>query len=157
MPHGLVAEVARPDSPPADVIVVDITQLQGMSLAGLKSRRERGDQAPAVIVAARLSPEAGRDLFRLGVRDFLLKPYRPEALIEFILAVQREAVVQSGARQALPKLKATVEQLRKQNEEFRVLLEVARVLSQAQEVDRSCVRSWRPPPSSPAPRTRVSS
>jgi DNA-binding NarL/FixJ family response regulator len=73
MPHNLTAELARPDSPPADVMVVDITQLQGMALTVLKTRRERGDQAPAIILAARLSPEAGRDLFRLGVRDFLLK------------------------------------------------------------------------------------
>lgn len=135
MPHNLTAEVARPDSPPADVIVVDITQLQGMALTVLKNRRERGDQAPAIILAARLSPEAGRDLFRLGVRDFLLKPYRPEALIDSIMSIQRDAIVSQSARQALPKLKSEADRLRKQNEEYRVLLEVSRVLLQSHEVD----------------------
>ncbi len=135
MPHGLAAEVARPDSPPADVIVVDITQLQGMALTMLRARRDRGDQSPAIILAARLSPEAGRDLFRLGVRDFLLKPYRPEALIDSIMSVQRDAIVQQSARQALPKLKLAADQLRKQNEEYRILLEVSRVLLQSHEVD----------------------
>jgi len=134
-PQGLISEVARPDSPAADVIVVDITQMQGLSLAGLKSRRERGDTAPAIVLAARLSPEAARDLFRLGVRDFLIKPYRPEALIESILAVQREALVTQSARQALPKLQSSVELLRRQNEEYRVLLEAGRVLAQCRDLD----------------------
>jgi len=135
VPQGLISEVARPDSPAADVIVVDITQMQGLSLAGLKSRRERGDTAPAIVLAARLSPEAARDLFRLGVRDFLIKPYRPEALIESILAVQREALVTQSARQALPKLQSSVELLRRQNEEYRVLLEAGRVLAQSRDLD----------------------
>jgi DNA-binding response OmpR family regulator len=135
VPQGLISEVARPDSPPADVIVVDITQIQGLSLAGLKSRRERGDTAPAIVLAARLSPEAARDLFRLGVRDFLIKPYRPEALIESILAVQREALLTQSARQAVPKLQSSVELLRRQNEEYRVLLEAGRVLAQSRDLD----------------------
>jgi FixJ family two-component response regulator len=135
LPRGFAAEVARPDSPPAEVLAVDLTQLQGLPVTGLRQRREQGESAPAVVMASRINPELARDLFRLGVRDFLLKPCKPDDIVNAILNAFRLSAVQAGERQSVDELRANIEQLRRRNEELRSLLDVGRAVTQTRQAD----------------------
>jgi FixJ family two-component response regulator len=135
LPRGFAAEVARPDSPPADVLAVDLTQLQGLQVTGLRQRREQGETAPAVVMASRINPELARDLFRLGVRDFLLKPCKPDDIVSSVMNACRLSAVQAGERQSVDELRANIEQLRRRNEELRSLLDVGRAVTQTRQAD----------------------
>jgi DNA-binding NarL/FixJ family response regulator len=135
LPQGFPAEVARPDSPPADVFVVDLTQMQGIQITGLRQRREQGDLAPAIVMAGRINPELAKHLFRLGVRDFLLKPCKPDEITQSILNVYRQNAAQTGDRQSIDELRANLEQLRRRNEELRSLLDIGRAVTQTRQVD----------------------
>ncbi|MGD0174154.1 MAG: GAF domain-containing protein [Anaerolineales bacterium] len=135
LPRGFAAEVARPDSPPADVVAIDLTQLQGIQVTGMRQRREQGDTAPAIVMASRINPELARELFRLGIRDFLLKPCKPDDIVQSIMNVFRQFSVQQGERQNINELRANLEQLRRRNEELRSLLDIGRAVTQTRQVD----------------------
>jgi DNA-binding response OmpR family regulator len=135
LPKGFPAEVARPDSAPADVLAVDLTQLQGLQVTGLRQRREQGETAPAIVMASRINPELARDLFRLGVRDFLLKPCKPDDIVQSLLNAYRQSAVQAGERQNVEELRANIEQLRRRNEELRSLLDIGRAVTQTRQAD----------------------
>jgi CheY-like chemotaxis protein len=135
LPRGFPAEVARPDSPPADVLAIDLTQLQGLQVTGLRQRREQGQTAPAIVMASRINPELARDLFRLGVKDFLLKPCKPDEIVQSLLNAFRLSTVQAGERQSVDELRANIEQLRRRNEELRSLLDVGRAVTQTRQAD----------------------
>ncbi|MBN1437798.1 MAG: GAF domain-containing protein [Anaerolineales bacterium] len=135
LPRGFPAEVARPDSPPADVLAIDLTQLQGLQVTGLRQRRELGENAPAIVMASRINPELARDLFRLGVKDFLLKPCKPDDIVQSILNAFRQSAVQAGERQNVDELRSNIEQLRRRNEELRSLLDVGRAVTQTRQAD----------------------
>ncbi len=135
LPRGFPAEVARPDSPPADVLAIDLTQLQGLQVTGLRQRREQGQTAPAIVMASRINPELARDLFRLGVKDFLLKPCKPDDIVQSLLNAFRLSTVQAGERQSVDELRANIEQLRRRNEELRSLLDVGRAVTQTRQAD----------------------
>jgi FixJ family two-component response regulator len=134
-PRGFPAEVARPDSPPADVLAIDLTQLQGLQVTGLRQRREQGETAPAIVMASRINPELARDLFRLGIKDFLLKPCKPDDIVQSILNAFRQSAVQAGERQSVDELRNNIEQLRRRNEELRSLLDVGRAVTQTRQAD----------------------
>jgi DNA-binding response OmpR family regulator len=135
LPRGFPAEVAKPDSPPADVIAIDLTQLQGIQVTGLRQRREQGDTAPAIVMASRINPELARELFHLGIRDFLLKPCKPDDIVQSILGVFRQSSVQLGERQSIDELRTNLEQLRRRNEELRSLLDIGRAVTQTRQAD----------------------
>jgi DNA-binding response OmpR family regulator len=135
LPRGFPAEVAKPDSPPADVIAIDLTQLQGIQVTGLRQRRELGDTAPAIVMASRINPELARELFRLGIRDFLLKPCKPDDIVQSIMGVFRQSSVQQGDRQSIDELRINLEQLRRRNEELRSLLDIGRAVTQTRQAD----------------------
>ncbi len=135
LPQGFPAEVARPDSPPADVLAVDLTQLQGLPVTGLRQRREQGETAPAIVMASRINPELAKQLFRLGVRDFLLKPCKPDEVRQAVLNLYRQTAVQQGEKQSVDELRSNLEQLRRRNEELRSLLDIGRAVTQTRQVD----------------------
>jgi len=135
LPRGFPAEVAKPDSPPADLLAIDLTQLTGLQVTGLRQRRDQGDTAPAIIMASRINPELARELFRLGIRDFLLKPCKPDDIVQSIMNVARQSVVQQGERQNIDELRINLEQLRRRNEELRSLLDIGRAVTQTRQSD----------------------
>jgi DNA-binding response OmpR family regulator len=135
LPQGFPAEIARADSPPADILAIDLSQLQGLPTTGLRKRREAGDLAPAVVMASRINPELARDMFRLGVRDFLLKPCKPEDITQSILAVHKQAATQQGEIHGMMEMRNNIEQLRHRNEELRSLLDIGRAVTQTRQVD----------------------
>jgi DNA-binding response OmpR family regulator len=135
LPRGFPAEVAKPDSPPADVLAVDLNQLQGLQVTGLRQRRDQGETAPALFMASRINPELARELFRLGVRDFLLKPCKPDDIAQAIINVHRQNSDTQKDRQIVAELRSSVDQLSKRNEELRSLLDVGRAVTQTRQAD----------------------
>ena len=135
LPRGFAAEMARPDSPPADVVAIDLTQMQGLQVTGMRQRREQGDTAPAIVMASRINPELARELFHLGIRDFLLKPCKPDDIVQSILSVYRQSSVQQGEKQSIDELRINLEQLRRRNEELRSLLDIGRAVTQTRQAD----------------------
>lgn len=135
VPAGMQAWTETSQTPPCDVLIVDVTQLRGDPLAGLRSRRESGDETPAIVIASHFSPNRLRDLFRLNVGDILLKPYRPEDLVKAILDLSELRSVETNTKILAHKLDALREQFRRRSEEIRTLSEIGRSVVNLTDLD----------------------
>jgi signal transduction histidine kinase len=139
-PAGVEAWRDGDDSPPPDLLVVDVTQLMGDPLAGLRSRRANGDDTPALILAARFPQSRLRDFFRLGVADVLMKPYRPEELLESINDLVESRAKESDAQVLSRRLESSREHVRQRSEEIKLLGEIGRTVVNLGDLDRILTR-----------------
>ena len=139
-PAGIQAWVDDAKAPPVDVLLIDVTQLRGDPLAGLRSRREKGDEAPAVVLAAHFPASRLRDLFHLNVADILLKPYRPVDLVQAIFDLTETRAADTNTQMLSRSLEATREQARRRSEEMRLLSEIGRAVAVLGDLDSILAR-----------------
>lgn len=139
-PAGIPARTSREGGPQGDILVVDVTQLRGDPLAALRSERAKGNEAPAIALAAHFPPGKLRDLFRLGVRDILLKPYRPEDLREAIYQIQETRITEDQPEKLQRRVESLRETLRRRTEEIRMLSEIGRVVASLDSLDQILTR-----------------
>ena len=140
-PAGIQAWRDDDQAPAPDVLVVDISQMRGDPLAGLRARRGQGDEAPAVVLAAHFPASRLRDLFRLGVADILLKPsprrrngIRPAAqwMAEHRKEIVDKVTYWTGVRR--PLVKALVGSVEQRVQALGLAVETARESSQLVEL-----------------------
>jgi len=134
-PAGIEASSSNTDGPPPDILVFDITQLRGDPLANLRTIRAQGEEAPAIVLAAHFPHSRLRDMFRLGVNDFLLKPYRPEALCQAIHDMGESRSIETNTKVLARRLEVMREQFRRRSEEIRLLSEIGRVVVSLGDLD----------------------
>ncbi len=127
-PSGFQAWIRGSDSPSPDVLVVDVTQLRGDPLASLRNYRSTGAEAPAILLAAHFPLSKLRELFRLGVSDFLLKPYRPSELCQAISELGETRSTEVDTSILANRMERLREQLRQRTEEIRMLSEIGRTV-----------------------------
>lgn len=135
LPAGIRARTNGAGGPEADVLVVDVTQLRGDPLAGLRDRREGGDKSPAIVLAAHFPVYRLRDLFRLGVGDVLLKPYRPTDLYQAI-----HALAEARAAELKTLAMARRAQSRRRTEEITLVSGIGRAVVSLEELDEILTR-----------------
>jgi len=134
-PAGIHAWQDGEDAPPPDVLVVDVSQLRGDPLAGLRARRAKGDEAPAIVLAAHFPAARLRDLFRTGVADVLLKPYKGVDLCRAIFELREARATEVSTQMLARRLQSTREQARQRTEEIRWLSEIGRVVASLDDLD----------------------
>jgi DNA-binding NarL/FixJ family response regulator len=139
-PAGVEAWTESETSPDPDVLIVDVTQLMGDPLAGLRSRRSSGDDTPAIILAARFPQSRLRDFFRLGVADILMKPYRPDELIDAINLMADTRSRERNTQVLARKLETTRENIRQRSEEIHLLSEIGRTVVNLADLERILAR-----------------
>ncbi|MEK6588464.1 MAG: GAF domain-containing protein [Chloroflexota bacterium] len=139
-PAGIAAWPAKEEAPKPDVLVVDVTQIRGDPMAGLRNRREMGDDAPAIVLAAHFPASRLRSFLKMGVRDVLLKPYREEELREAILALGRTSAREGQTAQLSHNVEGLREELRRRTDEVRMLSEIGRVVAGLDNLDQILTR-----------------
>ena len=135
-PSGFMAWVRGDEAPEPDVLVVDITQLRGDPLASLRNVRSNDIEAPAILLAAHFPLSRLRELFKLGVKDFLLKPYRPSELCQTITEVGEVRSTRSDSQVLSGKMDRLREQLERRTEEIRMLSEIGRVVVRMDDLNQ---------------------
>jgi len=143
-PSGFHAWVQSEQAPNPDVLVVDVTQLRGDPLASLRNYRSNGDDSPAILLAAHFPLSRLRELFRLGVNDFLLKPYRPSELCQAITDMSETQSAQADTEILTSRMDRLREQLRRRTDEIRMLSEIGRAvvsMNDLNEILRSVVEA----------------
>ncbi len=134
-PAGIQAFPEVSEAPKADVLVVDVTLLRGDPFAGLRNRRSSGDEAPAVVLAAHIPAVRLRDLFRLGVADVLLKPFRPVDLAQAVYELSQARSAAQASDLLSQELHASQEKAKRRTEEIRILSEIGRVIAGLRGLD----------------------
>ena len=134
-PAGIQAWTLGSEAPPPDLFILDITQLRGDPLASLRDQRASGNIAPAIVIAAHFPNARLRDMFRLGVGDVLLKPYRPEALCQAILDLHEVRSPVTNTKILAQKIETMRDELRQRSNEIRLLSEIGRVVVNLGDLD----------------------
>ncbi len=134
-PAGIQAWIRGAEAPPPDVLLIDVTQLRGDPLANLRNFRSTGDDSPAILLAAHFPLAKIRELFRLGVSDFLLKPYRPDELRDAIYELSETRSAQTNTKTLATRVDGMREQLRRRSEEIRMLSEIGRTVVNLEDLN----------------------
>jgi CheY-like chemotaxis protein len=139
-PAGIEAWRDGEEAPTPDILIVDVTQLMSDPLAGLRSKRANGDDTPALILAARFPQSRLRDFFRLGVADILMKPYRPEELLDAIHDLVESRSKETDTQVLSRKLESSREHVRQRSEEIQLLGDIGRAVVNLGDLDRILTR-----------------
>ena len=78
------------------LIITDLKMPKMDGIEMLRCLRERGNQAPAIILTAYDSFEYARSAMRLGAVDFLLKPFHDGELEQAVLRLQKRLELRAG-------------------------------------------------------------
>ena len=109
-----------------DLIITDLVMPKMGGLELLESLRDQGRKIPAILMTFHGSEETAVKAFRLGARDYIMKPFAIEEMRE---AIER-ALTESRLRQERDKLTDTVlrvnEQLESRVQELRFLYGIGR-------------------------------
>lgn len=137
-PAGYEARLDDGSGPAGDIIVVDVSRLRGAPLAGLRARRDRGDTAPAILLAARLTEDLSTNLFPLGIREFLVKPVDAGALgrtVANLHASHASGQVASEPQVTVDETARANETLRQRVEEMRTVMAVGQAVVKTTNLD----------------------
>lgn len=123
------------DAIPADAVLVDVTHLRAAPLAGLLNQREKGNHAPALICAPRLTGDMADQLFELNIRAFLRKPIEDAEFVERLWAFVQQARHAGSQEKLQVQLERTQAALTRRLEELNALSRVGRSITSLADVD----------------------
>ncbi len=120
---------------PVDLIISDLVMPQMGGLELLESLREKGLDTPAILMTFHGSEGTAVRAFRLGARDYIIKPF---AIDEMLNAIDR-ALTESRLRQERDRLTQTVlkvnQQLESRVQELRFLYGIGRSVTSLRNLE----------------------
>lgn len=132
--NGLMGlEIAMAERP--DLMITDqqMPQLTGLEL--LRKLREHNVDVPAILMTGQGSEETAVAAFRLGIRDYIIKPIDPEELSESIDNALRETRLQREHDVLVDQLMDSNSQLQRRAQELNVLYEVGKSVASSLELE----------------------
>jgi class 3 adenylate cyclase/DNA-binding response OmpR family regulator len=99
-PHGYSAQIARDgaeglrkaiETPPPDLIILDLEMPKMTGVQVLQALREKRLNIPAILMTFHGSEQIAVKVFRLGVRDYVIKPFNEQEMLSAIEHALTEA------------------------------------------------------------------
>ena len=123
-----------------DLIVVDM-QLPGLSgLAVLRALREQSVDIPIICTTGHESVEMVVQAFRLGARDYVLKPFGPVEMQEAIRRALSSSTLREERDQLNQKLVEVNQQLQRQLQELNVIYTIGRSVTSLLDLNQTLNR-----------------
>ncbi len=118
-----------------DLMITD-QQMPGLTgLEVLQKLRERSIDIPAILVTGEGSEDTAVRAFRLGIRDYIIKPIDPDELGESIDKALRENRLQKERDQLVEQLMESNSQLQRRAQELNVLYGVGKSVSSSLDLE----------------------
>ena len=125
-----MALIERPDLMITDQQMPNMTGLQV-----LQKLHERTVDIPAILMTGRGSEETAVAAFRLGIRDYIIKPIDAEELTASIENALRESRLQRERDQLVDQLMGSNSQLQRRAQELNVLYDVGKSVSSSLDLE----------------------
>jgi two-component system NtrC family sensor kinase len=132
--NGLMGlEMAIAQEP--DLMIVDqqMPRLTGLQI--LEKLRERGIEIPAILATAHGSEETAVAAFRLGIRDYVVKPFDADEISESVDRALRESRLQRERDQLVQQLMESNSQLQRRAQELNVLYGVGKSVASSLDLE----------------------
>lgn len=112
-----------------DLMVTDLQMPHMDGLDLLYRLREDGIELPVILMTFHGSEEIAIEVFRLGVRDYLIKPFTDEEMYAAIERAMSEVRLRKERDQLLEEMVTTNRTLERQLQELEALFDVGRMLT----------------------------
>jgi two-component system NtrC family sensor kinase len=112
-----------------DLMIVDQQMPRLTGLEVLQKLKERGLDIPAILATAHGSEDTAVAAFRLGIRDYIIKPFDADEISESIDRALRESRLQRERDQLVQQLMESNSQLQRRAQEHNVLYGVGKSVS----------------------------
>ena len=118
-----------------DLIIIDQQMPRLTGLEVLQKLRERDVQVPAILVTAHGSEDTAVSGFRLGIRDYIIKPIDVDEISESVDRALRESRLQRERDQLVQQLMESNSQLQRRAQELNVLYGVGKSVSSSLDLE----------------------
>jgi two-component system NtrC family sensor kinase len=118
-----------------DLMIVDQQMPRLTGLEVLEKLQERGIEIPAILATAHGSEETAVQAFRLGIRDYVIKPFDADEISESVDRALRESRLQRERDQLVQQLMESNSQLQRRAQELNVLYGVGKSVASSLELE----------------------
>ncbi|MCA9976178.1 MAG: response regulator, partial [Anaerolineales bacterium] len=118
-----------------DLIIIDQQMPRLTGLEVLQKLRERDINIPAILVTAHGSEDTAVAAFRLGIRDYIIKPIDVDEISESVDRALRESRLQRERDQLVQQLMESNSQLQRRAQELTVLYGVGKSVSSSLDLE----------------------
>lgn len=118
-----------------DLMIVDQQMPRLTGLEVLEKLKERGIEIPAILATAHGSEETAVAAFRLGIRDYVIKPFDADEISESVDRALRESRLQRERDQLVQQLMESNSQLQRRAQELNVLYGVGKSVASSLELE----------------------
>lgn len=112
-----------------DLLIVDQQMPRLTGLEVLQKLQERGLDIPSILATAHGSEDTAVAAFRLGIRDYIIKPFDADEISESVDRALRESRLQRERDQLVQQLMESNSQLQRRAQELNVLYGVGKSVS----------------------------
>lgn len=119
-----------------DLMIVDVQMPYMSGLELLRRLRQRRLHIPAVLATAHGSEQVAVEAFRLGVRDYVIKPFIIEEIQEIIERALRESRLEMERDQLVRQLTRVNRRLRQQAQEVNALYGIGKSVSSSLQIEK---------------------
>jgi two-component system NtrC family sensor kinase len=112
-----------------DLMIVDQQMPRLSGLEVLQKLKERGLDIPAILATAHGSEDTAVAAFRLGIRDYIIKPFDADEISDSVDRALRESRLQRERDQLVQQLMESNSQLQRRAQELNVLYGVGKSVS----------------------------
>jgi len=132
---GLIGlEIAIAKEPELMIVDQQMPRLTGLEV--LEKLKERGIEIPAILATAHGSEETAVAAFRLGIRDYIIKPFDADEISESVDRALRESRLQRERDQLVQQLMESNSQLQRRAQELNVLYGVGKSVASSLELEQ---------------------
>ncbi|KAA3659548.1 MAG: response regulator [Chloroflexi bacterium] len=118
-----------------DLMIVDQQMPRLTGLEVLEKLKERGIEIPAILATAHGSEETAVVAFRLGIRDYVIKPFDADEISESVDRALRESRLQRERDQLVQQLMESNSQLQRRAQELNVLYGVGKSVASSLDLE----------------------
>lgn len=118
-----------------DLIIVDFQMPHMSGLEMLRRLQLRMVEIPAILMTAHGSEQVAVEAFRLGVRDYVIKPFQLEEMRDAIDRALRESRLAQERTQLIERLKQNNKQLKQHTQELNALYSIGKSVTSSLDVE----------------------
>ena len=123
-----------------DLILLDLQMPKMNGLEVLESLKQAGQEIPTILITAHGSESVAVQAFRLGVRDYFLKPFKATEILEAVDRSLVEARLRRDKEQLTNRIQSVNRQLERRLKELSILYSISKSVASLLDLDKLLTR-----------------